>query len=141
MAIFLDTGFYVGLLHPKDEYYKRSYQILTELKTGIHGQIFTSNLIMSESATLVALRTQKNPRAMQIIQQYFIGNEQIAIILRLNEDLEKDAWTVFQELNSKKTDKVISFVDCTNIALCRHYSIEKILSYDDHFDGWLTRIF
>ena len=96
---------------------------------------------MSESATLVAVRTKKHPRAMQIIQDYFLGSEQIAIILRVNEKIELEAWELFQKINKKRSKSVISFVDCTNIAFCHQYSIENILSYDPHFEGWVKRVF
>jgi len=141
MAIFLDTGFYLGLVHPKDDNYDKSQQLLKTLKTGIYGQLYTSNFIMAESATLVATRTGKNIQAMQNIQELFFGSGQIAIILRLNDVVERDAWDIFQKINNKKSDDVVSYVDCTNIALCCYYSIENILSYDSHFDGWITRIF
>ncbi len=141
MAIFLDTGFYIGLVHPKDDNYEKSQQLLRTLKTGVYGQLFTSNFIMAESATLVASRTGNNIRAMHNIRELFLGSGQIAIILRLNADIEKDAWDLFQKINTEKSSEVVSFVDCTNITLCRHYSLENILSFDSHFDGWITRIF
>lgn len=141
MAIFLDTGFYLGLLHPKDEYHSTSLKILEELKTGKYGALYTSNLIMSESATLTAVRTKKNPQALKTIEEFFIGSAKIAAIIRVNEDIEKKAWEIFHKVNEDRKNKVISFIDCTNIAICKHYSIEYILSFDNHFNGWLSRIY
>lgn len=140
MAIFLDTGFYLGLVHPKDENYTKSQQLLDTLKTGIYGQLFTSNLIMAESATLVAVRTRKNFQAMRNIRELFVGSGKIAIILRLKEDTEKEAWEIFHKINENRSSKVLSYVDCTNIALCHYYSIGNILSYEGHFEGWITNI-
>lgn len=141
MAIFLDTSFYLGLLDPKDEYYLRSLEILKDLKKGIYGIIYTSNLIMAESATFVAIRTNKNLKALKTMEDFFIGSEQIASILRVNEKIENDSWEIFHKINADKKNKVISFVDCTNIIICKNYSIENILSFDNHFDGWVSRIY
>ena len=141
MGIFLDTGFYIGLIDPTDKYYKRSFDLLKGLQTGKFGLIYTSSFIMAESATLVAARTKKNPIAIKEIENFFLGDKQIATILRLNEKNEKDAWEIFQKINVEKKSKVVSFIDCSNIVLCRNYSIDNILSYDPHFDGWLTRVF
>ena len=141
MAIFLDSGFYIGLTHPKDENYERCKELLQILKTGVHGQLFTSNFIMAESVTLVAVRTRNNAHAIQNIYELFLGVGQLARVLRLNEDNESDAWDLFRKINSPKSSEVVSYVDCTNIILCRSYSIEAILSYDSHFDGWINRIF
>ena len=44
---------------------------------------------------------------------------------------------------SKKVDskkKTVSFVDCSNIIFCRERNIEYILSFDSHFDSWISRI-
>ena len=141
MAIFLDTGFYIGLIDPNDKHYVRSLELLKIIQTGKYGQIYTSTLVMAESATLIGIRTKKHPKAMKTIQNYFIGLDKIAIILRFNEEHEKDTWITFHKINKTIKNKIVSFVDCTNIVLCKHYTIENILAYDGHFDGWLTRIF
>ncbi len=141
MAIFLDTGVYLGLTHLKDEYHEQSINLLKILKTGKYGQVFTSTFIMAESATIVALRTKKNLQAIQTIRELFVGIRQIAIILRANEDIEREIWHLFKEMNAIKSKKVVSFVDCSIIVICRYYSIEHVLSYDPHFDGFLSRIF
>lgn len=141
MGIFLDTGFYLGLIDPTDQNFNRSLELLKELQTGKFGQIFTSSFVMAESATLVASRTKKNSRAMREIKNLFTGNEQIAIILRANEEIEKDSWEIFQKLNTQIKNQVISYVDCTNISFCRKYLLDNIVSFDPHYDGWLTRIF
>jgi predicted nucleic acid-binding protein len=140
MGIFLDTGFYMGLIDPTDDHYNRSLEILSELQTGKFGQIFTSSFVMAESATLVASRTKKDPQAIREIRNFFIGNEQIALILRANEEIESDAWVIFQKLNLRIKNKVVSYIDCTNIAFCKKYLLDNILSFDPHYNSWLTRI-
>jgi len=140
MGIFLDTGFYIGLIDPTDSHYKRSIELLIDLKSGKYGQIFTSNFIMAESATIVASTTKNNSIAINEIKKIFTGDERIAIILRANEELEKESWELFQKLN-KKENKVISYVDCTNILFCQKYLLNFILSFDAHYDGWVNRIF
>lgn len=81
---------------------------------------------MAESATLAAVRTGKNIQIIQNIRELFLGSEQIAIILRSNKNIENDAWDMFQKVNRKDASVIVSYVDCTNIILCRYYSIEKI---------------
>ena len=46
MGVFLDTGFYLGLCHPKDNYAKESERILKLLSKGEHGLLYSSNLII-----------------------------------------------------------------------------------------------
>jgi uncharacterized protein len=143
MGIFLDSGFYLGMIHLKDENHKRAIELLSEMRSGRFGQIYTSNHIMDETATLVAIRTLKNTTAINKIRSYFSGDMQIASILRLEPNEEEAAWNLFEKINRNSKDKseIISFTDCTNIVCCQQYQIEFILSFDDHFDGWITRVF
>jgi len=136
----LDTGFYIGLVDPKDKHYHRSLELLHELKSGEYGQIYTSTLVMGETATLVGIRTNRHPKAMNSIRNLFSGSEKLAIILRFGDDLEEDTWKLFHRINTTKKSKFVSFVDCANIVTCKRYSIENIIAFDEHFDGWLTRI-
>jgi len=96
---------------------------------------------MAESATIVGVRTRKHPLAMKTIQEYFIGADQIAGILDFEEGHVKEAWALFLKTNAEKKTQIISFIDCTNVILCQHYSIDTILAFDRHFEGYLTRIF
>lgn len=142
MGIFLDTGFYLGLIHKMDENHKRSELLLHELKSGIYGRIYTSNFIMTEAATLTLIRTRNNFHAIHRMRELFIGDTQIATLIRLDEHDEKESWDLFEKINVKKRNnsEFISFVDCTNLICAKRYQIDQILAFDCHFDGWIQRI-
>jgi predicted nucleic acid-binding protein len=144
MGIFLDTGFYMGLISKLDENHKKSIKILTEMKSGEYGQIYTSNFVMAESAVLVAIRTDRNSKAIEKLKQLFIGKLKIATILRTDEELEEKIWSLFEKVNcnpeKKKNSKLVSFVDCSNIILCQNHGIDKIATFDPHFKPWLQII-
>ena len=140
MAIFLDTGFFLGLIHSKDKNFNRAQELLIEIQTGKFGQIYSSRLIMAETATLVAVRTHKNPKALKKAKSLFIGDLQIATILPLTEIVEKKTWDIFIKANSygnPSKKKILSFVDCSNISICKEHGIENIIAFDGDFDGWL----
>ncbi|MHA1719155.1 MAG: PIN domain-containing protein [Promethearchaeota archaeon] len=140
MAIFLDTGFYLGLIHSKDKNFIRAQELLIEIQTGKFGQIYSSRLIMAETATIVAVRTHKNPKSLKKARDLFIGDLQIATLLPLTEITEKITWDIFIKTNSTKESskkKILSFVDSSNIALCKEHEIKNILAFDGDFKGWL----
>ena len=100
---------------------------------------------MAETATLVAVRTHQNPKALKKAKDLFIGDLQIATILSLTETTEKDIWDLFVKANSLKESarmkkKILSFVDCSNITLCKDHGIDKIAAFDGDFQGWLEVI-
>lgn len=153
MAIFLDSGFFMGLIHKKDKNYQRANEILLEMKDGLYGQVYTSNFIMSESATLVAVRTNQNPLALEKIKEYFIGDLQIGKKLLSDSNIEKLSWDLFIKLNShltkknkkkkgesEKKRKMFSFVDCSNIIFCQERNIANIAAFDGHFKGFVNLI-
>jgi len=141
MAIFLDTGFFLGLVYPSDHYYNRSEELLRILKTGKYGQIFTSTYIIAETLTLVAVRSKNNSIVLKEMDEFFKGDKQIAKILRPDEQIESESLKLLLKVNTNPKKKTVSFVDCSNIIFCRKYSIGNILAYDRHFDAWLTRLF
>lgn len=141
MAIFLDTGFFLGLVDPNDKFYERSAELLILLKSGKFGQIFTSTYIIAETCTLVSTRTRNNPIALKEISDLLKGDKQIASVLRPDDQFESDAMKLFIKINKNSKKKAISFVDCSNIIFCRNRAIDNILTYDRHFDAWLTRLY
>ena len=143
MAVFLDTGFYLGLIHSKDQNYNRAQELLIEIQTGKLGQIYSSGLIMAETATIVAVRTRKNPKLLKEAKDLFIGDFQIATLLSLTETAEKEIWNIFIKANSTKESskkKILSFVDSSNIVLCKEHRINNIIAFDGDFKGWLNVI-
>jgi uncharacterized protein len=141
MAIFLDSGFFLGIIHKADKNHEQANEWLQKIRSGMYGQIYSSNFVMAESATIVASRTRGNARAIEKTRELFTGELQIATIIRATDDDEKNAWDLFLKLT--QTDDIIikegivSFVDCTNIILCKAHEIEFIASFDGHFKPWL----
>mgnify|MGYP006308320829 CR=1 FL=1 len=139
MGIFLDTGFYMALVDKNDPHYKKSLELLKTLKTGKYGQILTSILVISETLTLVSVRTKNNTKALNNVRELLVGRKRFALILRTNPEIEQKTMDLFVKRNSTAED-TMSYVDCSNIEFCKHNGLEYILSFDSHFDGWLKRI-
>jgi len=143
MGIFLDTGFYLGLCHPKDKYAKESERILKLLSKGDHGLLYSSNLIIIEATTLTAVRTHNNINVLEHLEHLLWGKERIASILHFESTLEHETWTLFKKINTTnlKISKTMSFVDISSIILCKNHHIDQIVSFDAHFDRFLDRIY
>ena len=142
MAIFLDTGFYLGLIHKNDENFDVAQEWLKKIQLGVYGQIYTSNYVIAETATLVAVRTRGSILALEKTRNLLKGDLQIATILYVSEDEETSCWDLFSKLATANElftkDGIISYVECTNITLCTTHSIEYIASFDGHYKGWLN---
>ena len=143
MAIFLDTGFYLGLVHPSDDNASRAGEILSELSQGTHGLLYTSNLIIAETTTLTAARTLANPLVLKGLERMIWDEDRLAEVLIVTPEIETKAWALFQKVNAKIRTKreLMSFVDVTSVILAQLHQIDLIASFDSHFDQFLTRIY
>ena len=132
MAIFLDTGFYLGLVHPKDTNALRAGEILTELSQGTHGLLYTSNLIIAEITTLTAARTFANPLVLKGLEQMIWGEDRLAEVLHVTPEIETKAWTLFQKVNVNITTKreLMDFIDVSSVILAQEHQIDMIASFD-----------
>ncbi|OLS14912.1 MAG: putative nucleic acid-binding protein, contains PIN domain [Promethearchaeota archaeon CR_4] len=135
MAIFLDTGFYLGLVHSKDAHHEQSKSILNKVKAGIFGRLYTFNYVMVETATLAGSRSGNDERVINNTQRYFIGDLILAVSIRPTGNDDEKTWDLFRKVNSGNKEKIISFVVCSNLILCKRYQIDQIVSYDGHFEG------
>lgn len=143
MGIILDTGFYLGLIHPKDTNAPQSEKIFKDLNTGKYGLIYSTNLIFSEIGTLTFKRTNGNKDILQDLGELLWGEDKIAIELFTSGEHELQTWTLFQKLNSsiKSMKNFLSFVDTSLLVHAKELDINYIVSFDSQFDGHLMRIF
>jgi predicted nucleic acid-binding protein len=143
LGVFLDSGFYLGLCHPKDKYAEQSEKILKELATGNYGVLYTSYFIINEVTTLAAIRSKNNIKVFNHLEKLLWGSEKIASILPFDLNNERETWELFKKINitDLKDKKPMSFTDISSIILCNHHQIEYIVSFDSHFDGFLQRVF
>ncbi|MEX2684875.1 MAG: type II toxin-antitoxin system VapC family toxin [Candidatus Sigynarchaeota archaeon] len=142
LGIFLDTSFFLGLCHPLDPNHKTSVRMFRAMAGGNYGLIFTSTFVIAETATLILIRTSNNNRIIDKFHEMFSGSTRVVRLLDVNVAILEDIWTLFQNHNKKaKTKKqYLSFVDASNVVLCRHNEIDKIASFDGDFDTYLQRI-
>lgn len=143
MGIFLDTGFFMGLCHPADEFHANSKKLLLEMSKGNFGLIYTSPLVISETATLILVRTNNNQALLEKFHSYLYGPKKFIRIIPWTAHIEEFTWELFLDVNKKIKERRnwLSFVDVSNIAYCRQNQIQNIASYDNHFDAFLIRIY
>jgi predicted nucleic acid-binding protein len=60
-----------------------------------------------------------------------ILNSEIIEIIKINNEIFESAWEKFGTFK----DKIISFTDCTTLAVMEELKIDKIMSFDQHFEG------
>lgn len=142
MAILMDSGFFLALCHPKDKDHNDARRLFFEMAEGQHGLLFTTPYVISESATLMLVRTENNTALLQDFYDLLYGPEKCIRILPWKEDLEQRIWTFFFAINRKAENRKewLSFVDCSNIILAQEHNIPQIVAYDGHFSPFLHNL-
>ncbi|WP_457557778.1 type II toxin-antitoxin system VapC family toxin [Candidatus Harpocratesius sp.] len=142
MGVFLDTGFFLGLLHKKDINHNLCKKKFRKISSGKYGLIFTSSYVISETATIILLRTHNNPTTLKAFWELIYGKKKFIRIYESSQHINSLAWKIFfiHNQKAKNKKKYLSFVDATNIAICHENGILNILAVDSDFDGYLYRI-
>lgn len=134
MGVFVDTGVFVAARNSRDINHERAKELLRKALLGEWGEVFTSTFVFNEAVTLALVRTRRSEIATDIGN--FILSSSIIRVLFVDEETFKLAWKIFNNY----ADRRLSFTDAVSIALMRIYKIERIISFDKHFDGIVARI-
>ena len=122
--LLADSDFLVGVFRKDDTNHTQSIVLLEQMKD-TEVELWTSNLVQQESATVISHRVGMD--AVRIYVKKLVMD--IQRFVKIDEDLEKRAWKIFLI----QTKKGCSFVDCANLAVVEKYKLDGILSFDDFY--------
>jgi uncharacterized protein len=134
MAVFLDTGVFVGARNARDVNHRAASQLLERALKGEFGTVYTSDYVVDEAVTTALFRTNRFGAAVNVgrlaldsprIEKLFTGPGEF-----------QSSWEKFQKLGKKP----ISFTDCVSLTHMERHGVDRIISFDSGFDGLATRI-
>jgi predicted nucleic acid-binding protein len=125
-VIFIDTGAFLARYLRNDQHH-RSAVVVWEKLASIRENCVTSNFVLDETFTLLgrragydfALKRAKNIYASRALT-----------ICRPDREDETKALRFF----GKYADQHVSFTDCISIVLMKREKINRIFSFDRHFE-------
>jgi predicted nucleic acid-binding protein len=129
MSVFIDTNIFAAAKLKNDVDHEHGKALLEEALLGKYGPVLTSDYIFDEIITLLNIRSKNH----QLVFEF--GNSILTSgsidIIKINDEIFEAAWDKFGRFK----DKLLSFTDCTTLAIMEKLKIEKIMSFDRHFDG------
>ncbi len=140
MSIFVDTGVFVGFVNKKDRDHLRAVELMDELRKGRYGIPYTSDYVFDEAVTVALVRTRRVGPGINA-GRLILGSKEpyipaITRLVSVDEQIFLEAWRNYQA--GKKPG--LSFTDHTSIGLARLHGGGMIMSFDNGFDGLLTRV-
>ena len=120
--VLLDSDAFVGWLTVHDTHHERMVRLFETIKTR-RVQLLTTNLVVSETATMLSYR-QGQTQALQ-----FISLAVSVQTVMINDQLYQHTLDLFAKQERNKT----SFVDMANVVTVRELDISWILSFDETY--------
>ncbi len=131
-------NFLYSLKIKQDAFHSVAKKIFKETEWKKYGLIVTSNLVINELYTLVNIRTKSNKAALEQIEQLIWDDENFFEIIFLRSSEFQETASLLKKFSTP--DRILSFVDASLIFLSQKFNFTTIISFDNHFDGILTRI-
>lgn len=121
--IFLDTGYLIALLNPRDELHPRAQAWANRLD----GSLLLTDYILWETINFFSSPTEK-PKVHALVEQ-----------LRADTAFEiLPATTVLFEaglrLHRERADKAWSLTDCVSFVVMHERGVTQALAFDQHFE-------
>lgn len=124
MSVLLDSSFLIALNNTREKDHGRAIELAIELENDAFGERIVSDYIFDETVTIL---------------KKYLGNEQATEkgsqmlnsirLVKVDVEVFSRAWEL-----SKQYDE-LSFTDCSNVALMRHYAIGYLATFDGGFRG------
>ena len=123
--IFIDTSAFIALYLSDDDFHRKAIDWLKKAKGATI--FWTTNYILDEVYTFI--RSVKGKNAAVNFADFLASNSDTVKIKRVTLEEEKNAFTLFSNLDFKD----LSFTDCTSFTVMRKLHLKQAFSFDKHF--------
>jgi predicted nucleic acid-binding protein len=124
-AVFADTGYWVAIIHPRDELHDRAMAVSKELGQCI---IVTSEMVLVEVLNTFSNRGQHLRDAAAKTVQEITSDPNIEVVPQTRQ-LFREALNLYQS----RADKEWSLTDCASFVIMKRRRIDEALTDDHHF--------
>jgi predicted nucleic acid-binding protein len=124
-AVFVDTGAWIGVLHPRDSYHapaRTAYTRLLQART----RLVTTNLVVAE--TYAGLRRGAGAERALTFLDVMHTSAQIELVYATAE-LEHAARQILRQYR----DHAFSYADAVSFAVMRAHHLSAAFAFDAHF--------
>ena len=138
MSVFVDTGVFYAHHDTDASRHDVGFEALNEVLTSAeYGHVMTSDYVYDELVTLTHRRTGDIDAGLEVGRRIRGDGYPPAIeLLHTSPSLFDRAVAVHR----KYTEHQLSFTDAMTVAYVEHHDIDRVLTFDDDFDGIIDRL-
>ena len=138
MSVFVDTGVFYAAFDTAASRHDTARAALTAvLRDATYGHVVTSDYVYDETVTLTQQRIGSTDKAVAVGDRLRSeGNTGLIELLHVSQAPFDAAVACFERYD----DRQLSFTDATTVAIVEDRDADRILSFDDDFDGIVDRL-
>ena len=125
MKVLIDTSAFYALEDSSDRHHVDAKKLRDGLRDS-RFRLFTTNLVLAESITLIGIRL--GPRHATRFAELAYGSKRMHVI-RLTEHLERASI----ERHARYADSTLSMTDASLIEIAERHGVERVFAFDRHF--------
>jgi predicted nucleic acid-binding protein len=138
MSVFVDTGVFYAHHDEDSNRHDAATDAMETVLDGDYGTPMTSDYVFDETVTLAVSRFADPDRAL-VVGDRILGRGQFPAVIDLLFVGHKGFQSAVETIQ-RYDDHGLSFTDATTIALLERHDVERVLSFDDDFDGLVDRL-
>ncbi|MBS7635654.1 type II toxin-antitoxin system VapC family toxin [Candidatus Bathyarchaeota archaeon] len=123
--ILLDSSLIVAYFNKSDLNHAKALKVIGDLEKGLYGKPIITDYIFDEVLTVMLFKI----RNVALVVDFGEKLLDATLMLRVDEDSFRIAWKIFKD----QEKPILSFTDCTSIAICKTNGISKIATFDEDF--------
>ena len=139
MTVIIDSNYFFALKSKRDKNHQRSLELMNELKENYNKPIITNYLAISELLTLVNSRFKGNTFYLDEYFKLIWGDDNFFKIVQLLPEHYKECYEILKKYANP--NRLLSFVDASLIFFTKNVKSRVLLSFDNHFDGIISRLY
>ncbi len=121
MTVFLDTGYFVAFLVPRDQWFRKAVDAArTDLRA------VTSSLVVNETVSLLQARGLLSTALAWLSG---IRADPKTLIIYVDAPMQVEGWSLFHRYAGSGANAI----DCTSFAVMRSLNIKQAFTFDQHF--------
>jgi predicted nucleic acid-binding protein len=125
-AVFVDTGYWIALLNPRDTLHSRALDVSRTLGSR---PLLTSEMVLAEWLNDFAGRGEALRRVAVRALRSLSADSRLEIFPQTSALFQQAA-----NLYAARSDKGWSLTDCSSFAIMEQRSLQEALTYDRHFE-------
>jgi predicted nucleic acid-binding protein len=121
VTVFLDTGYFVAFLVPRDQWFQKAvHAAQTDFRA------VTSSLVVNETVSLLQARGLLSTALAWLSG---IRADPKTLIIYVDASMQVEGWSLFHRYAGSGANAI----DCTSFAVMRSLSIKQAFTFDQHF--------